>query len=356
MPISIRIKRGTGGPPTSLLRGELAYYEDQQRLYIGSGDSGADDANGLPIAQNVVELTTPPFVLADLADISVGSGASDGDVLVYDSATSDWVAEALSIAWEDVTSKPATFAPSTHASSHHTGGGDAIAPADIGAAAATHSHAAADITSGTLDIARIPTGSTSSTVCIGDDARLTNNRDPNSHTHGNITNAGAIGSTSGLPIKTGTSGVLEAGAFGTSAGQFAEGNHSHAWDDITSKPSTFTPAAHNHTVTLEISGLIESPEAKTYVLSPSIPAAITITNVKAKTSAGTVDIKLQDDGVDISDTTIGDVGTSVASPATEPSATVASGSVLALVVSDLQSSPADLAFSVHYTVASANNA
>lgn len=48
-----------------------------------------------------------------------------------------------------------------------------------------------------------------------------------SHTHGNITNAGAIGSTSGLPVKTGTSGVLEAGAFGTSAGQFAEGNHAH---------------------------------------------------------------------------------------------------------------------------------
>jgi hypothetical protein len=31
-----------------------------------------------------------------------------------------------------------------------------------------------------------------------------------------------------LPIKTGTSGVLEVGAFGTGAGQFAEGNHDHA--------------------------------------------------------------------------------------------------------------------------------
>lgn len=55
-----------------------------------------------------------------------------------------------------------------------------------------------------------------------------------SHTHGNITNAGAIGTTSGLPVKTGTSGVLEAGAFGTSAGQFAEGNHTHAAGDIVS--------------------------------------------------------------------------------------------------------------------------
>jgi hypothetical protein len=54
-----------------------------------------------------------------------------------------------------------------------------------------------------------------------------------SHTHGNLTNAGAIGTTSGLPVKTGTSGVLEAGAFGTAAGQFAEGNHTHTLSAIT---------------------------------------------------------------------------------------------------------------------------
>lgn len=36
-----------------------------------------------------------------------------------------------------------------------------------------------------------------------------------------------IGSTSGLPVKTGTSGALTVGAFGTSSGQFAEGNHVH---------------------------------------------------------------------------------------------------------------------------------
>jgi hypothetical protein len=49
-----------------------------------------------------------------------------------------------------------------------------------------------------------------------------------SHTHGNITNAGLVGTTSGLPLKTGTGGIVEAGAFGTTAGQFAEGNHTHA--------------------------------------------------------------------------------------------------------------------------------
>ena len=41
---------------------------------------------------------------------------------------------------------------------------------------------AGDITSGTLDIARIPTGSTSSTVCIGNDARLSDTRTPTDNT------------------------------------------------------------------------------------------------------------------------------------------------------------------------------
>jgi hypothetical protein len=99
-------------------------------------------------------------------------------------------------------------------------------------ATASHTHAASEITSGTLDIARVPTGTSSTTVCIGNDSRLSDARTPLSHSHGNITNAGAIGSTSGLPIKTGTSGVLEAGAFGTTAGTFAEGNHTHALTDL----------------------------------------------------------------------------------------------------------------------------
>lgn len=51
-----------------------------------------------------------------------------------------------------------------------------------------------------------------------------------SHAHGNITNAGAIGSTPGLPVRTGASGVLQVGAFGTGAGEFCEGNDARLSD------------------------------------------------------------------------------------------------------------------------------
>ncbi|MFW0784501.1 hypothetical protein AAFP35_08250 [Gordonia sp. CPCC 206044] len=79
--------------------------------------------------------------------------------------------------WSDLVDKPVSFTPSAH------------------------THAAADITSGTLDstrvpnldagkittgtlgINRVPTGTTSSTVCIGNDARLSDARTPTAHTH-----------------------------------------------------------------------------------------------------------------------------------------------------------------------------
>jgi hypothetical protein len=68
------------------------------------------------------------------------------------------------------------------------------------------SHPADRITSGTLDIARIPTGTGSTQVALGD------------HTHGNLTNDGKIGSTSGLPLVTTTAGAVTTLALGT-AGQ-----------------------------------------------------------------------------------------------------------------------------------------
>lgn len=46
-------------------------------------------------------------------------------------------------------------------------------------------------------------------VVYNDDSRLNNSRTPTSHSHGSITNGGAIGSTANLPVFTGADGVLE---------------------------------------------------------------------------------------------------------------------------------------------------
>lgn len=179
----------------------------------------------------------------------------------------------------------------THADQHEIGGSDPITPGSIGAAAASHghtayditselggvtladdisflntnkaasshTHAASDVTSGTFDAARLPLattsvrgamivgaglgvssgtvsvsyGTTSTTACVGNDSRLSDARTPTSHAHGNITNAGAVGSTANLPLITTTSGVITVGSFGSTANTFCAGNDSRLTDSRT---------------------------------------------------------------------------------------------------------------------------
>lgn len=73
------------------------------------------------------------------------------------------------IAYSSLTGTPSTFAPSAHKSSHATGGGDALTAADIGAASASHAHAASDITSGTIATARLASGTANSTTYLRGD-------------------------------------------------------------------------------------------------------------------------------------------------------------------------------------------
>jgi hypothetical protein len=120
-------------------------------------------------------------------------------------------------------------------------------------------------------------GTSGTTVCVGNDSRLSDSRTPTSHVHGNISNAGAIGSTSGLPIITTTSGVLTAGSFGSMAGTFCQGNDSRLSDSR-------TPLAHNQaltTITTAIAaGTILKSDGTNPVASSITEAQCTANNAK----------------------------------------------------------------------------
>jgi len=98
-------------------------------------------------------------------------------------------------AWSEITSKPTTFAPSTH--SHAISDVTGLQTALDGKAASSHTHLWAHITDKPTTFA------------------------PSTHTHlwADITDKPTT---------------------------FAPSTHSHAWSEITSKPTTFAPSAHTH--------------------------------------------------------------------------------------------------------------
>ena len=112
--------------------------------------------------------------------------------------TAEAIAELAATDWTSISGKPATFTPSSHL------------------------HALADLTQGGASSGQVPAWNGSAWAPATPESTL--------HTHGNITNSGAIGATSGRPVITGPSGVLQAGSFGTAAGTFCQGNDSRFLD------------------------------------------------------------------------------------------------------------------------------
>lgn len=81
-----------------------------------------------------------------------------------------------------------------------------------------------------------------------------------SHTHGDITNDGKIGSDANKPLITTTSGKIATGSFGTSANTFCQGNDSRLSD-------ARTPTAHN-----QAASTITDENANTYANIGSLSA------------------------------------------------------------------------------------
>jgi hypothetical protein len=188
---------------------------------------------GTQTASTISDFNTAASAAAPVQSVAGRTGAVT--IAAADVSGLGSLATASSVAYSDVTGKPSSFTPSAHKTSHATGGSDALSPSDIGAAAASHTHSASDITSGTIDTLRLP-----ASVVYTFDARLTDPRTPTGSAGGSLSGtypnpgiaAGAVG-TSQLSDGSVTSAKLSPLLTPADIGA-ASSSHVHSGADITS--------------------------------------------------------------------------------------------------------------------------
>ena len=184
-------------------------------LYLATDSSKIYQWNGVYVEVGVASgYTLPNATSSVLGGVVVGAGLSvssgtvsanivsvagrTGTVTISSGDVSGLgsLATANSVAYSSLTGTPSTFSPSSHASSHASGGADAISISSS-------------------QVTGLPTAGTASTnYCAGDDARLTDSRTPAAHAASHA---------------TGGSDAITAANIGAAAT-----SHVHAATDITS--------------------------------------------------------------------------------------------------------------------------
>ena len=181
---------------------------------IGSGIS--IDGSGVISASS--GYTLPTASANTLGGVKIGSGITITDGVISVSSAS--------VAWDDITSKPSTFAPSAHAASHAAGGADQLFDQSLNKAS-TAQFESVKFGENRWEIGWLFSGTA---LQVGHETSSTYFRFKNDgtlqwpdNTFQATAYTGKIGTVAGLVLQTGTDGVIEALAMGT-AGQVLKVN------------------------------------------------------------------------------------------------------------------------------------
>lgn len=314
-----------GGTTTSGQAYCLAFIDTNNYVDIGTVDLPLNlRGNGIMINGSQADLlTVQNFGSITFTGAATGTFNGTNDITVN---IPQGGGEADSVAWANVTGKPSWIGSNkpTYTWSEISGKPSTFTPS-------THTHSASDITSGTLALARIPTGITSSTVALGNHTHsqyLTSSSlsgyatqtwvnsqidditpasigaASSSHTHSqyltSISDASGSGTGYLLTDASGSTVYRRAmtssdvtGALGFTP---ANSSHTHTFSDITfnntgtnrqylagdgtfytvgwseigSKPSSFTPSSHTHSASDITSGTLALARIPTGTTSSTV--------------------------------------------------------------------------------------
>lgn len=269
---TIRVKRrvsGATGAPAALKSGELAWNQVDGIVYAGFGDDGSGNATSIvalagegafallasPEFTGTPSAPTPPggnnsTRIATTAFVQNAVGAAGGgDMLksVYDDNDdgrvdeADWAAEAP---WSGITGKPSEFPP--------------------------ENFDASKITTGTVDVARLPAALFGSpVVSSGGIADLTSGQQDQ------IFGGTSVVTTDGRHWKySGAGSKVDEGSYVELADKTPE------WSVIANKPASFPPSAHTHTLSdITDAGTMAGQNASNVAITGGSLDGVTINNV-----------------------------------------------------------------------------
>lgn len=248
------------------LSGRVAAVEADVAAIPGPYDDTALAGRVTEVEGDVVTAQSRADAAYSLAQQGGGTGSYDDTELRGRVSTLE---DAPAPTWAEVTGKPSAFTPSSH--SHVIADTNGLQAALDAKAAAGHGHAIADV-SGLQAVLDAISPAYDDAALSGRVTALEEAPAPywddvtgkptefTPATHGH-----SIGDVSGLTTALdGKASTSHSHAWTEITGKpttFAPSAHAHAWDEITSKPTTFAPSAHGHTVA-EVSGLQTALDGK----------------------------------------------------------------------------------------------